>query len=63
MSASYDFQPARIDFTNARLDLGCGTRKRTPYKAIQYMAAGVPVVCDDVGVSRSVVGHESAGSD
>jgi glycosyltransferase involved in cell wall biosynthesis len=25
------------------------------------MAAGIPVVADDVGISASVIGHESAG--
>ena len=37
------------------------TRGKCSYKALQYMAAGVPVLTDDVGVSASVVGHELGG--
>jgi hypothetical protein len=36
-------------------------RGKCSYKALQYMAAGVPVVADDVGISASVIGHEAAG--
>ena len=37
------------------------TRGKCAYKALQYMAAGIPVVADDVGVSAKVIGHEQAG--
>lgn len=37
------------------------TRGKCAYKALVYMAAGVPVISDDVGVSASVVGHEVGG--
>ena len=37
------------------------TRGKCAYKALQYMAAGIPVVADDVGVSAKVIGHEESG--
>lgn len=37
------------------------TRGKCAYKALQYMAAGVPVLADDVGLTGRVVGHGSAG--
>ena len=37
------------------------TRSRCAYKALQYMAAGIPVVADDVGISAAVIGHEQGG--
>ena len=37
------------------------TRGKCSYKALQYMAAGIPVVADDVGVSATVIGHEEGG--
>jgi glycosyltransferase involved in cell wall biosynthesis len=37
------------------------TRGKCAYKALQYMAAGVPVVADDVGVSARVIGHGEGG--
>jgi hypothetical protein len=36
-------------------------RGKCSYKALQYMAAGIPVVADDVGISASVIGHDAAG--
>jgi glycosyltransferase involved in cell wall biosynthesis len=37
------------------------TRGKCAYKALQYMAAGIPVVADDVGVSAAVIGHGQGG--
>ena len=37
------------------------TRGKCAYKALQYMAAGIPVVADDVGVSARVIGHARGG--
>jgi glycosyltransferase involved in cell wall biosynthesis len=37
------------------------TRGKCAYKAIQYMAAGIPVIADDVGVSAEVIGSGHAG--
>jgi glycosyltransferase involved in cell wall biosynthesis len=52
----------------AEVDIGLMPLEDTPwargkcsYKALQYMAAGIPVVADDVGVSASVIGHEHSG--
>lgn len=52
----------------ARMDVGLmplpdttWTRGKCAYKALTYMAAAVPVVCDDVGVSARVVGDGEAG--
>ena len=46
----------------ARIDVGLmpmpdnpWTRGKSAYKALQYMAAGIPVVGDDVGVAASVI--------
>ena len=37
------------------------TRGKCAYKALQYMAAGIPVVADDVGPTGLIVGDGSAG--
>jgi glycosyltransferase involved in cell wall biosynthesis len=37
------------------------TRGKCAYKALQYMAAGIPVVADDVGISAAVIGHGHGG--
>ena len=55
-------EPAEKDAL-ARMDIGLmplpdtpWTRGKCAYKALQYMAAGIPVVADNVGVTASVVG-------
>jgi glycosyltransferase involved in cell wall biosynthesis len=52
----------------AKMDIGlmplpdtAWARGKCAYKALLYMAAGVPVVCDDVGVSARVVGDGVGG--
>lgn len=54
--------------TLARIDIGLmplpddeWTRGKCSYKALLYMAAGIPVVADAVGVSADVIEHEGAG--
>jgi glycosyltransferase involved in cell wall biosynthesis len=37
------------------------TRGKCAYKALQYMAAGIPVVADEVGMSARVIGHGQGG--
>jgi glycosyltransferase involved in cell wall biosynthesis len=37
------------------------TRGKSTYKALQYMAAGIPVVADDVGITSETVGQDEAG--
>lgn len=51
-----------------RMDIGlmpladnAWTRGKCAYKALQYMAAGIPVVADDVGISATAVGDRQAG--
>ena len=52
---------AEIDIGLMPLPDNPWTRGKCAYKALQYMAAGVPVVADDVGVSAEVIGHGEAG--
>lgn len=54
--------------TLARMDVGLmplpddeWTRGKCAYKALLYMAAGIPVVADPVGVSADVIEHDRAG--
>ncbi len=37
------------------------TRGKAAFKALQYMAAGLPAVCSDVGISREVIQHRENG--
>ena len=53
---------AQMDIGLMPLPDNAWTRGKCAYKALQYMAAGVPVVADDVGVTATVVGDGSAGS-
>ncbi len=51
----------RVDIGLMPLADNAWTRGKCAYKALQYMAAGIPVVADDVGVSATVIGHERGG--
>lgn len=51
----------RMDIGLMPLDDDPFTRGKCAYKALQYMAAGIPVVADDVGISAKVIGHERGG--
>jgi glycosyltransferase involved in cell wall biosynthesis len=37
------------------------TRGKSAYKALVYMAAGIPVVADDVGIAASTIGNDLGG--
>ncbi len=52
---------ARMDIGLMPLSDDAWTRGKCAYKALVYMAAGIPVVADDVGVTAAVVGHELGG--
>ena len=52
---------AEVDIGLMPLPDNAWTRGKCAYKALQYMAAGIPVVADDVGVSAEVIGHEQGG--
>jgi hypothetical protein len=52
---------ARMDVGLMPLPDNAWTRGKCAYKALVYMAAGVPAVTDDVGVSARVIGHELGG--
>jgi glycosyltransferase involved in cell wall biosynthesis len=51
----------RVDVGVMPLEDSEWARGKCSYKALQYMAAGIPVVADDVGVSARVIGHEESG--
>jgi len=52
---------ARVDVGLMPLPDNDWTRGKCAYKGLQYMAAGIPVVADDVGVSATVIGHGQCG--
>lgn len=63
-----EWSPAAESDALRRMDVGVMPLTDTPwnrgkcaYKAIQYMAAGVPVVADDVGIAADVVDRGRAG--
>ncbi len=51
----------RMDIGLMPLDDTPFTRGKCAYKALQYMAAGIPVVADDVGISATVIGDDQGG--
>jgi glycosyltransferase involved in cell wall biosynthesis len=51
----------QVDIGLMPLPNNAWTRGKCAYKALQYMAAGIPVVADDVGISARVIGHERGG--
>lgn len=64
----WPWSPEREQAALARIDVGLmpltddpWTRGKSAYKALQYMAAGIPVVADDVGITTDVVEHERSG--
>jgi glycosyltransferase involved in cell wall biosynthesis len=50
-----------VDIGLMPLEDSAWARGKCSYKALQYMAAGIPVVADDVGVSAKVIGHGEGG--
>jgi glycosyltransferase involved in cell wall biosynthesis len=52
---------SEVDIGLMPLEDSAWARGKCSYKALQYMAAGIPVVADDVGISADVIGHEAAG--
>jgi glycosyltransferase involved in cell wall biosynthesis len=51
----------RIDVGLMPMPDNAWTRGKSAYKALQYMASGIPVVADDVGVASTVIEHGKAG--
>jgi glycosyltransferase involved in cell wall biosynthesis len=51
----------RMDVGLMPLDDTPFTRGKCAYKALQYMASGIPVVADDVGISAEVIGDGRGG--
>ncbi len=51
----------RIDVGLMPIPDNAWTRGKSAYKALQYMAAGIPVVGDDVGVASTVIGPGQGG--
>lgn len=56
-----DDEIARFDIGVMPLPKNRFTEGKCGYKVLQYMAAGVPPVCSDVGINRYIVEHEKEG--